>query len=205
MPRADQRWGTPPEALNHVPNPCLGKSDGECPTHQQWLSVLSVWLYAWSVPTYRKLEGAEASVDASSKFRRRCACRNQRRLFQLLHDEPNGQCASGLPLAGTAWDRQQCFDCFITPICQPVAVFLRTRSRRQKAVSVSSWESELYAVVSTGVEALGLQSALRDLGNNTRVTIACDNQGVVDHTAPSGTWVGETRAHETSWAASGER
>ena len=94
MPRADQRWGTPPEALNHVPNPCLGKSDGECPTHQQRLSVLSVWLYAWSVHTYRILEGAEASVDASSKFRRRCACRNQRRLFQLLHDEPNGQCAT---------------------------------------------------------------------------------------------------------------
>ena len=53
-------------------------------------------------------------------------------------------------------------------------------------MSLSSRESELYAVVSTGVEALGLQSALRDLGNNTRVTIACDNQGVVDHTARQG-------------------
>ena len=63
---------------------------------------------------------------------------------------------------------------------------LRFWSRRQKAVSLSSWESELYAAVSTGVEPLGLQSGLRDFGNNTRVTIACDNQGVVDHTARQG-------------------
>ena len=53
---------------------------------------------------------------------------------------------------------------------------LRFWSRRQKAVSLSSWESELYAAVPTGVEALGLQSGLRDFGNNTRVRIACDNQ-----------------------------
>ena len=63
---------------------------------------------------------------------------------------------------------------------------LRLWSRRQKAVSLSSWESELYAAVSTGVEALGHQSGLRDFGNNARVTIACDNQGVVDHTARQG-------------------
>ena len=63
---------------------------------------------------------------------------------------------------------------------------LRFWSRRQKAVSLSSWESELYAAVSTGVEALGLQSELKDFGNNSSVTIACDNQGVVDHTARKG-------------------
>ena len=63
---------------------------------------------------------------------------------------------------------------------------LRFWSRRQKAVSLSSWESGLHAAVSTGVEALGLQSGLRDFGNNTRVTIACDIQGVVDHTARQG-------------------
>ena len=63
---------------------------------------------------------------------------------------------------------------------------LRFWSRRQKAVSLSSWESELYAAVPTGVESLGLQSGLRDFGNNTRVTIACDNQGVVHHTARQG-------------------
>ena len=56
----------------------------------------------------------------------------------------------------------------------------------KKAEGGASWESELYAAVSTGVEALGLQSGLRDFGNNTRVTIACDNQGVVDHTARQG-------------------
>ena len=60
---------------------------------------------------------------------------------------------------------------------------LRFWSRRQKAVSLSSWESELYAALSTGVEALGLQSGLKDFGNNTRVTIARDNQRAVDHTA----------------------
>ena len=63
---------------------------------------------------------------------------------------------------------------------------LRFWSRRQKAVSLLWWESELFAAVSTGVEALGLQSGLRDFGNNTRTTIACDNQGVVDHTARQG-------------------
>ena len=57
---------------------------------------------------------------------------------------------------------------------------LRFWSRRQKAVSLSSWESELYAAVSTGVDTLGLQSGLRDFGNNTGVTIPCDNQGAVD-------------------------
>ena len=56
----------------------------------------------------------------------------------------------------------------------------------KRAVSLSSWESELYAAVSTKMEALGLQSGLKDFGNNTRVTIACDNHGVVDHTARQG-------------------
>ena len=53
-------------------------------------------------------------------------------------------------------------------------------------MSRSSWWSELYASVTTEVESLRLQSGLRDFGNNTRVTIACDNQGVVDHTARQG-------------------
>ena len=53
-------------------------------------------------------------------------------------------------------------------------------------MTLSSWESELYAAVAAGVEALGLQSGLRDSGNNTRGTIACDNQGVVDDTARQG-------------------
>ena len=53
-------------------------------------------------------------------------------------------------------------------------------------MSLSSWESELYVAVSTGVEALGLQSRLRDIRTNSRETIACDNQGVVDRTARQG-------------------
>ena len=63
---------------------------------------------------------------------------------------------------------------------------LRFLSRRQKTPLLSSWESALHAAVSTGVETLGLHSGLGDFGNNTRVTIACDNQGVVDHTARQG-------------------
>ena len=81
---------------------------------------------------------------------------------------------------------------------------LRFGSRRQKAVSLSFWNSELYAAVSTGVEALGLQNGLRDFGNNMRVTIVCDNPGVVDHTARSRTWVGEAHAQDTSLTASSE-
>ena len=58
---------------------------------------------------------------------------------------------------------------------------LRFWSSRQKVVSLSSWESELCAVVSSRAEALGLRSRVRELGNITRVTVACDNRGVVDH------------------------
>ena len=47
--------------------------------------------------------------------------------------------------------------------------------------------------VSTGVEALELQSGLRDLGNNTRVTSACNNPRSDDHST-SGIRYGETRA-----------
>ena len=58
-------------------------------------------------------------------------------------------------------------------------------------MSLPLWESELYAAVSIEVEALGLQSALRGLGNNTRATNACDNQGVLDHTARQGLGLGK--------------
>ena len=63
---------------------------------------------------------------------------------------------------------------------------LRFWSRKQKVVSLSSWESELYAGVTTGVEAIGLQSGLADFGLKCRVTLMSDNQGVVDHTARQG-------------------
>ena len=66
-------------------------------------------------------------------------------------------------------------------------------------MSLSSCESELYAPVSTGVEALGLQSGLRDFGNSTRVTVACDNQRGGGPHSTSRTWVGEARAPGTSF------
>ena len=50
-------------------------------------------------------------------------------------------------------------------------------SSRQRATSLSSWESELHAAVTTGVEAIGLQTGLRDMRSDVTVTIACDNQG----------------------------
>ena len=52
------------------------------------------------------------------------------------------------------------------------------------------------------IEDLGLQSGLRVLGTFMRVTIASDNQGLVDHTAREG--LVEARAHETPWAAHSE-
>ena len=68
----------------------------------------------------------------------------------------------------------------------------------QKAVSLSSWESELYAAVSTGVEALGLQSGLRDFGNSTHVTIACDHAarpglGLAKHVRTRHLWLQAAR------------
>ena len=63
---------------------------------------------------------------------------------------------------------------------------LRFWARKQKAISLSSWESELYAGVTAGVEALGLQSGLRDFGCQRDVVLVSDNQGVVDHTARQG-------------------
>ena len=63
---------------------------------------------------------------------------------------------------------------------------LRFWSRKQKAISLSSWESELYAGVTAVVEAMGLQSGLADLGCQRSVVLLSDNQGVVDHTARQG-------------------
>ena len=54
--RQMQTTGVIPEAFYSIPNPCLRKGLGEFPAEQRILSVLSVWLYAWTVPTYHKLE-----------------------------------------------------------------------------------------------------------------------------------------------------
>ena len=79
---------------------------------------------------------------------------------------------------------------------------MRFWSRRQKAASLSSCEIDLYAAVSTGVEAveaLGLHTVLKDLGNNAGVTIAWRQPRGGGPHSTSGTWVGEARAHETSF------
>ena len=53
-------------------------------------------------------------------------------------------------------------------------------------ILVKKAEGGVAFVVGEPAIRLGLQSGLRYFGNNTRVTIACDNQGVVDHTARQG-------------------
>ena len=53
-------------------------------------------------------------------------------------------------------------------------------------IALSSWESELYSGVTTGVEAIGLQSGLGDFGVECTPTLMSDNQGVIDHTARQG-------------------
>ena len=53
-------------------------------------------------------------------------------------------------------------------------------------MALSSWESELYAGVTAGVEAIGLQSGLADFGTRCKPALMSDNQGVVDHTARQG-------------------
>ena len=65
------------------------------------------------------------------------------------------------------------------------------------AVGQQIEKTELYAAVSIGVEALGLQSGLRDIKNNRQ-------PGCSGSQCTSGSGVGETRAHETSLVASGE-
>ena len=49
-----------------------------------------------------------------------------------------------------------------------------------------SRESELYAGVTEGVDALGLQSGLADFGIRCQATLMSDNRRVVDHTARQG-------------------
>ena len=43
-------------------------------------------------------------------------------------------------------------------------------AKKQKSVAVSSWESELFAAITSGTRSLGIQSELMDLGYNCSVT-----------------------------------
>ena len=79
---------------------------------------------------------------------------------------------------------------------------LRFWSRRQKAVSLSSWESELCGV------NWGRKSWTPKRAQRPREPHTCDDcvrqpTGGESHST-SGTMVGETRAHETSLTATGE-
>ena len=57
--------------------------------------------------------------------------------------------------------------------------------KKQKSVALSSWESELFAAITSGTRSLGIQSEL-DLGYNCNVTVATDSQSVIDHSRRRG-------------------
>ena len=59
-------------------------------------------------------------------------------------------------------------------------------AKKQKGVALSSWESELFAAITSGTRSLGIQSELMDLGHNCSVTVASDSQSVVDHSRRRG-------------------
>ena len=63
---------------------------------------------------------------------------------------------------------------------------LNSWAKKQKSVALSSWESELFAAITSGTRSLGIQSELTDLGYNCGVTVATDSQSVIDHSRRRG-------------------
>ena len=59
-------------------------------------------------------------------------------------------------------------------------------AKKQKSVALSSWESELFAAITSGTRSLGIQSELMDLGHSCVVTVATDSQSVIDHSRRRG-------------------
>ena len=59
-------------------------------------------------------------------------------------------------------------------------------AKKQKSVALSSWESELFAAITSGTRSLGIQNDLTDLGYNCSVTVATDSQSVIDHSRRRG-------------------
>ena len=53
-------------------------------------------------------------------------------------------------------------------------------AKKQKSVALSSWESELFAAITSRTRSLEIQSELMDLGYNCSVTVATDSQSVID-------------------------
>ena len=63
---------------------------------------------------------------------------------------------------------------------------LNSWAKKQKSVALSSWESELFAAITSGTRLLGIHSELVDLGYNCSVTVATDSQSVIDHSRRRG-------------------
>ena len=59
-------------------------------------------------------------------------------------------------------------------------------TKKQKSVAQSSWESELFAAITSGKRSVGIQSELKDLGHSCSVTVATDCQSVIDHSRRCG-------------------
>ena len=59
-------------------------------------------------------------------------------------------------------------------------------AKKQKSVALSSWESELFAAITSGTRSLGTQGELMDLGYSCSVTVATDSQSVIDHSKRRG-------------------
>ena len=59
-------------------------------------------------------------------------------------------------------------------------------AKKQKSVALSSWESELFAAITSGTRSFGIQSELMDLGHSCSVTVATDSQSVIHHSRRRG-------------------
>ena len=81
---------------------------------------------------------------------------------------------------------------------------IKTYSKQQKVVALSSAEAELYAMVAASTETLGLQAYARDLGLDMKCELYCDSAaalgiaqragiGKVRHLRTQGLWVQEVR------------
>ena len=63
---------------------------------------------------------------------------------------------------------------------------LKCWAKTQKSVALSSWESELFAAITSGTRPSGIQSELTDLGYNCSVAAATDSQSVIHHSRRRG-------------------
>ena len=59
-------------------------------------------------------------------------------------------------------------------------------AKKQNSAALSSWESELFAAITSGTRSLRIQTELKDLGHSCSVTVATDSQSVIDHSRRRG-------------------